>query len=280
MKVSYWLRYVRALQRGPRPGVAKLSPIDTLRRITSSDLSFARFGDGELKLALYRRGLRFQDHSERLERMLNEALLQRNDRLLRACNHLYASIPEERWLVRYEHYPKAPDACMTLLEPNDVMVLRRQRQQREYLRHWRIVESETGLYVYGEATVFYLGLYLDNYVNGTINEVLDLFRALFNGRRILFVGPERPMGGESFRAQIDTMKRIGLRDAQFITVPETNAFEHSDAVLGQILDTTGIDDVFLQAGPAATVWAYQLAGRIDGRVLDVGSFNMQLRYLA
>jgi hypothetical protein len=38
-------------------------------------------------------------------------------------------------------------------------------------------------------------------------------------------------------------------------------------------------DVFLQAGPLATVLAYELAGRIDARLIDSGALNAQVSYL-
>jgi hypothetical protein len=279
LNFGYWFRYSQALIRGPRPGIKKLSAIETLRRLVDAGSSLARFGDGELKGALYGRGLRFQRHSTRLQEKLNEALLRSNPLVVPCFNHDFTIGPEWPHVVEYERYPKTPDGHVTIHAPDDVMVLHRRRQHREYRRHWRIIESEAEVGTYGTATVFFLGLYLEHYSNGAMEEVLDLFRQLFRGRRILFVGPEQPLGGDSFRDQEGLMRRIGLRDAKFIDIPRTDAFEHSDDVQRRILDTTGFDDVFLQAGPAATVWANELAGRIDGRVLDVGSLNTQLRYL-
>jgi hypothetical protein len=253
--------------------------VETLRRVVENNAALARFGDGELKLAFYGRGLRFQNHSRELAAALNRVLLMPRERLLVCFNSLFAETAEWPWIARYQRYGKVGEATRTLHAPDDIMIFRRPQQRREYRRHWKIIEKETEISVYGAATVFFLGLYVDNYADGTMEEVLDLFRALFAGRRILFVGPAEPTGGDSFRRLEGAMRRLGLREATFIDVPATNAFEYSDEVVRTILNTTQFDDVFLQAGPAATVWASELAGRIEGRVLDVGSLNTQLGYL-
>jgi len=110
--------------------------------------------------------------------------------------------------------------------------------------------------------------------------VLDEFRALFAGRRMLFVAPETPMGGASFRAELPRLRTLGLRDAEFMAIPATDSFEHYDAILDAIRGRRGFDDIVIQAGPAATVASYDLAGTLDARVIDAGSLNTQLRYLA
>lgn len=275
---NYLVRQLRARLGKPRQ-VEQLSLAETLRRVIEDGVALSRFGDGELKLVLYVGALRFQRHSWALETALNRVLFTPNDRVLRCFNGVFAASPQWEWVARYERYPKTPDGFRTVHEPNDIMVLERARRQSEFVRHWRIVRHETELETYGSAEVFFLGLYVDAYAAGTMEAVLDKFRALFSGRRILFVCPERPMGGLSFPEQAETMQRLGLKSAQFIRVPEIDAFEHTARIREEILATKGFDDLFIQAGPAATVWAYDLAERIDGRVLDVGSLSAQLRYL-
>ncbi len=276
--MNYWLRSLRARLSEPRR-IERLDNEETLRRVIEDGSALSRFGDGELKLALYGRGLRFQRHSPALEAALGEALLVPKAGVLACFNNMFADRAEQEWVARYERYPKVPDAFRSIHEHNDTLVLRRRRQQREYRRHWRIIAHETGLDTYGSAGVFFLGLHVEEYARGEMETVLDRYRTLFRGRRILFVCPDRPMGGLSFPEQLSTMQRLGLKDAQFIKVPETDAFEHSAEIRQAILGATGFDDLFLQAGPAATVWAYEFAGRIDGRVLDVGSLSTQLRHL-
>lgn len=276
--MNYWLRALRARFSAPRL-IERLGNEETLRRVIDDGVALSRFGDGELKLALYGKGLRFQRHSPALEAALAEALLVPKAGVLACFNTMFAENAEQEWVARYERYPKNPDGYRSIHAHNDILVLRRSRQQREYRRHWRIIAGESGVDTYGSAGVFFLGLHVEEYARGEMEAVLDRYRALFNGRRILFVCPDRPMGGLSFAEQLGTMQRIGLRDAQFIKVPETDAFEHSAEVRQAILASTGFDDLFIQAGPAATVWAHQFAGRIDGRVLDVGSLSTQLRHL-
>jgi hypothetical protein len=75
------------------------------------------------------------------------------------------------------------------------------------------------------------------------------------------------------------MRRLGLVAADYSAVPSIDAFASINAIEAAILSRRGFDDVFIQAGPVATVLASELAGRIDGRVLDVGSLNTQVHFL-
>jgi hypothetical protein len=75
------------------------------------------------------------------------------------------------------------------------------------------------------------------------------------------------------------MRQLGMIDAAFIDIPSTNAFAMIDEIEAQIRARRGFDDVFIQAGPVATVLAAELAGKIEARLLDVGSLNTQVRFL-
>jgi len=251
----------------------------TLDAMLDEGAKLSRFGDGELKLIFARRGLRFQPVSRALTAALEAALFEPKPGYLACYNTQFMQADEWMWLTAFERYGQKLGTRTTLIEPDDAIVLSRRRQADEYRRYWKRVSRRTQMSAYGAAGVFFLGLYVDAYREGRMDEVLDKFRRLFNGRHILFVAPAKPMGGQSFAEQVPLMRRLGLRSAQFITVPETDAFAATPRVLAEIAAARGYDDIFLSAGPAASVWAHQLAGKRDGRVLDVGSFNTQLRYL-
>lgn len=272
-----WLSTLSGVRReSPR----SLSLEETLDAMLASGVSLSRFGDGELKLAFARRGLRFQPVSRELAAALEAALFDPKGGYLACYNTQFMQANEWVWLTDFERYGQKLGTRTTLVAPGDAIVLSRKRQADEYRRYWKRLVRRTNIRSYGAAGVFFLGLYIDAYREGRMDEVLEKFRGLFRGRHVLFVAPARPMGGQSFAEQVPLMRRLGLRSAQFITVPETDAYAATPRVLAEIAEARGYDDIFLSAGPAASVWAHQLAGRRDGRVLDVGSFNTQLRYLA
>jgi hypothetical protein len=274
---ALWLRGVQASRR-IAPHILDLE--QTLDAMLAEGVSLSRFGDGELKLAFARRGLRFQPVSRELTAALEAALFEPKNGYLACYNTQFMQADEWVWLTAFERYGQKLGTRTTLVTPDDAIVLSRRRQAAEYRRYWKRLSRRTHMKTYGAAGVFFLGLYTEAYQQGRTEEVLDKFRQLFNGRRILFVAPTTPMGGQSFAEQVPLMRRLGLKSAHFIAVPETDAYAATPRVLAEIEKARGYDDIFLSAGPAASVWAHQLAGRHDGRVLDVGSFNTQLRYLA
>ena len=111
---GYWLRLLRAHLHAARP-IVQLDMFQTLRRIVDDNVALARFGDGELKLAFYRRGLRFQRHSKELASELNRVLLVPREHLLVGFNTVFARTANWQWIARYQRYGKAgeaPGACI------------------------------------------------------------------------------------------------------------------------------------------------------------------------
>jgi hypothetical protein len=251
----------------------------TLDRLLDEGCSLSRFGDGELKLAYRKKSLRFQPVSKSIVQGLADALEIERPGHVPCTNFQFMGQFDWIRLAGYERYATSSGTRISLEKPDDALVLHRKKATLEYRAYWRRVQKASRIPVFGSAGVFFLAFYIEAYRAGRMEEVLGKFRSLFNGRRILFVAPVKPMGGQSFAEQVPLMQQLGLRSAQFITVPDTDAFAETDRVMVEIDGARGFDDIFLQAGPAASVWAHMLAGKFEGRVLDVGSLNTQLRYL-
>jgi hypothetical protein len=259
--------------------ITKLSPFDTLRAVVDSNLCLARFGDGEIAYSLQGKRLRFQRWHRALAEKLEEILLAPHNRVLVAYNHIFTSTDEVRLIARYDRYGKKFDRYETLVTPDDIGILQRRRARRNYLRCWDVIAAETNVREFGEAFGLSLSLYVEEYKHGEMEKVRNKFRQLFERRRILFVVPAQPSGGPSFAELEPDMRRIGLLSAQYVSIPAAHAYEHAEEIVGKILNHTSFDDVFIQAGPTATWMAAALAEHIDGRVLDVGGLNTQVRHL-
>lgn len=261
-------------------GGARLSLLETLQRVTRDNMSVARFGDGECRMAFSDKGIEFQRPSAALREALMRVLVEPRAGVLPTFNHYYHDHLLIEWIAAYERYPKAYAFHRSRRAPRDVGVLWRPRDLLMYRSYWAKIRRATRQRAFGDTSMFYLGCYLDEYGRGEMDVVFDEFRRLFDGRRILFVAPEAPMGGASFREEAARLRAIGLLEAEFLAVPATDAFEQYPAILDSIRARRWRGDIFIQAGPAATVAAYDLAGETDGRVIDAGSLNTQLRYLA
>jgi hypothetical protein len=276
---TFQFRLARARMSGARNGIQKLTGMETLDAILRDGKSIARFGDGEIGYCLNGKRLRFQRWHRQLAERMQAILIDASPRVLPTYYHVLTSTDVHRSLVRYDRYGKQFDRFETLRSENDVGILMRARAQRNYARCWTVVTAETSNAQFGETSVFFLGGYLDEYAQGRMGDVTDRFRRLFDGRRILFVAPEKPLGGPSFTELEPDMRRLGLRSAQYVAIPNQHAFEHAHDIEAAILAKTGYDDIFIQAGPMATWMASALADRVDGRVLDVGALNTQVRHL-
>jgi hypothetical protein len=258
--------------------IEKLSLYETLRRIVHDKVTIARFGDGDCRQAYFQKAQVYQPWTPLLRDRLRQVLVEPKPGVLPCFNHHYRRHALIEWVADYERYPKKYAFRRSRRAPDDVGVLWRPRDVIAYHYYWSRIRLETHQPVFGDACVFFMGLYVDEYAEGRFEEVRELFRSLFSERRILFVASDSPLGGASFREEMDKLKSIGLRGADILTIPSTDAFAHYDQILAEIR-RRDFDDVFIQAGPTATIAAYDLAGTIKGRIIDAGSLNTQIRYL-
>ena len=279
MNISFELRHMLARVRKRTPSILRLNNFSTLQRIVNEPISLSRFGDGELRYCLKKKSLEFQQWVPDLSCRLERALLRPTQNLLQCFNHAFEGSDTVRWVIPLQRSDKEYIRVESLLREGDIGVLRRDRQRKLYIECWRIIESQTQVLTYGEATVFFLGLYLDEYASGRIEEVKCLFRQMFYRKRILFVCPSTPLMGESFVRLEPQMRRFGLISAQFIEAPSVNAFGVMERVTEQICRSRGFDEIFIQAGPVASVLAAELTEKLNVRILDVGSLNTAIPYL-
>jgi hypothetical protein len=155
----------------------------------------------------------------------------------------------------------------------------KRRQRRAYVERWLRIARQTRIRTFGDTNCFRIDGFFKEFEKGQLDQVKDDFQALFRNRRILFVCPKTPKGGDSFEALEPTLRAIGLRDAQYIFVPEVDAASVEDDIRREIDRKSNYDDIFIQAGPLATVLAYELAGTIEGRVIDSGRLNKSVVFL-
>lgn len=263
-----------------RGNPARLTCLDTLRAVTREGLSVTRFGDGECPMAFTTKSIEFQQWSPELRDGLLRTLSDPKPQLLTTFNHLYHDHLFVSWIAQSERHPKRYAFRRSLQDKADVGILWCPRDMLMCRRYWSLIRARRHHDRWGDTSMFYPGCYLEDYAQGRMDEVKDEFRKPFAGRRTLFVAPETPMGGTSFREEGAGLRAIALRDADFLAIPAINAFEHYDEILAEIRRRPGFDNVFIQAGPAATAAASDLSGTIETRVIDAGSLNTPLRYLA
>ena len=264
-----------------RKGPVLLDRVETLAHALETGCSIARFGDGELGLAFPAtgsacRGIHFQAYDRNLSDRLKAILLHPHQKVLVCFNNAFARSAEQSMVLDYEPTSKPYRRLLSIQRSSDVGVFERKQECRSYVRYLRKIQRLGSQELLGDATCFVLGLFFKQYIEGDIAEVCSLYRRFFSGRRVLFVGPKTPLHGASFLSLVEQGIIMSPRETALLTVPDRNCFSHYDYILMEILKHRPLDAVFIQAGPAATVLAADLAVNHGLTAYDVGSFNISL----
>lgn len=260
---------------GPSPEL--LNGLETLERAVKGNLSIARFGDGEMSFVfpgIVSRDLPFQKRDAALSQQLR-AIFERDDpRVLTCYNNHYMQREEISIVLDFERSKKRYSSYRSIHRLNDVGVL---TGRAKLYRRWnRQLRARYSVKTLGEAMCFFLSIYDEAYQRGTIGMVLDAYRRLFEGRRVLIVAPERPLHGVSFLELVKRKVIVSPSDVAFVEIPDRECFSHRRQILSSILAAREPDVVMLQAGPTATVLAFELATRHGITTYDVGSLNTSL----
>ena len=251
----------------------------TLETIISTNKSIARFGDGELALALKGVSLPFQSYNPKLAEQLLDIIRSTSNEILICMNNSFmrnASVP---WIIKYERSHKAYHKFESILNHNDIGILHRNREFRMYNAAFKIAFGNDLPCIIGDATFLMLGLYYKQYKNGDINLIIDKFRKLIHSKNLLIVCPVSPLMSPSFMDMDYILKSNGAKSVKYIHIPNIDAYAYYNEILHKILNSKCFDEVWLQCGPMATVMAYDLSVKYKIKAYDVGSLNASIQYL-
>jgi hypothetical protein len=266
--------------------VSLLDRMETLLYAIDNDISMARLGDGELFLAFARidplcrilawakNGIDFQPFSAELSKRLWDTLTIRNDRFLVCYNNSFMQNAKHHMVMEYERSEKKYEKLISIRKENDIGVLLRVREQGSYVRKFEAILKHSNITTWGESTCVWLAAFCKEYKEQRLFEVLDAYRLLLEGKRVLFVCPEHPLLGSSFQSLASRGIIQSPRSIQFLEIPNKNAFAYYDSIKRDILKHQDVDCVFVQAGPTATALVADLA--TDMIAFDVGSWNVSL----
>jgi len=280
-RMAQWNPFVREASEKNRKTIELLGRRETLERAVLDGLSIVRYGDGELFLAARRylssfRGIVFQKKDRQLSARLRRLLYTPVPNVLVCYNNYFMANDEYRIVLPYERTKKEYSGYETVFSPNDVALLSRPRERTFYEREFENIRMKTKLRTFGEASCFWLSLCHEEYATGAIDGILLLYRRLLQGKRVLFVAPDDPIAGSSFRALCRQGVIASPRSVDFLSIPESDCFDYYGDIRTKVASFPDVDAVFIQGGPTATVLAADLAAR-DGLVAcDVGSWNISL----
>ena len=104
---------------------------------------------------------------------------------------------------KYERSKKKYIKSITVKSENDIGILFRKDEQVFYKRYLKYIRNHSKLKILGEATVFFLDRYINEYKKNKIKYVQRLYTKLFKDKNILFVSPESPLMTPSFQFLVE-----------------------------------------------------------------------------
>lgn len=265
-------------------GIQLLNKKETLKYVLNNNLSLVRYGDGDISLTFLTgrpgyKGVFFQKADKLLAEKLQDALFSPIDNLLVTIEITFMHTSEQYVILNYERSPKKYKRYLSIFSENDIGILhdwKTRRFQLFYIYYFFKILRRSSVTVFGDARCFFASYFWPEYCRNQMSEIFNLYKSFFADRRVLFVSPEEPLIGVSFRTLVNNGIIKSIKEAYFISVPNNNAFGQYDIILKKILKFKNIDAVFLQCGPTATVMAAELTKNYGRLAYDVGSFNTAL----
>lgn len=254
---------------------------ETLEYCVQHDCSIARFGADEMSFAIQGRapdfeGLEFQRPDPRLAILLLEILNEPREGLLLCFNNSFLRESERRVVLDYERDAQSYARTMSVHRKKDIGLLDRSVDRRAHEKYFDFICRNTSLDRLGDATCFDLCYFRREYEQKKIADVFALYKKLFDGRNVVFVGPDQPRIGRSFKALVKDGVIKSPSQTEFLAVPERDEFAVYEELLQKILEFRQADAVFIQAGPTAAALAAELAWKHGVRAFDAGALNVSL----
>lgn len=270
--------FYRPRQRDDLPTV--LSRTETLKHALQNFVPLSRFGDGEMQMARYYKypsytGIHFQRAHRDLGERLYALLIEPPKGLLLTLNFSMQE-SRRRVVIRYERSKKVYGEYESVHSHCDVGILDR----RKTARYWRTQLNSSlkmsKAKVLGDATCFILSDFYHEYATRSLDSVLMLYSEFFANKKVLFVGPDTPHMGPSFQQLVHQGTITSPSSIEFLSIPSQNCFENYEWIKRSIVSHSGIESVFIQAGPTATVLVADLWVNHGLLCYDVGSWGVSL----
>lgn len=258
-----------------------LGRLETLQHAIHHNLGIVRFGDGEMTFAFNGHnskfsGIPFQEANSDLSSRLRGILQNQTKNVLVCFNNSFSKQDRYFCILDYERGAKSYSNFDSVNKSRDVGILVRKREYHLYRNWLKRIQSFSSIQILGEATCFMLSFFYEEYKENRIIEVCDLYRQMFIDRHIVIVAPNTPLMGDSFVELVKAGVIVSPKQVSFIPIPPQNCFRQYKEILASILSLKNVDAVMIQAGPTATILAYELACLHGILAYDVGSLNVSI----
>ena len=248
----------------------QLSGLETLEKLDMERLSFARFGEGEFRLAFCQGDTIYENCSRSQSRMLRSILLNDDTKhTLLGLNLLFSKSHEITWVTEYMRTTKEVARFRSVKKLNDISISRIELTD-EYRRFLKVMGKYSKASTLGEASCFSLGTYIQEYSEDRLDEVRTLVARIFQANKTLLISPSTPQSGGNLLERF-VAKKWDLGEVTHYEIPQKNAFSEYDQILSYVDRKSNLFDLaVVQGGATASILASELPRRYGIRTLDVG----------
>ena len=222
--------------------------LETIDCLVDSNISIARFGDGEISLMLELDSPHFQNVDKKLAERLKEVLSSNNENIMIGIINIFGSLNEYK-------------------EKDSRFLLEFLAKYRDDFYKYINMDQQ-----YYDAAVTRPYISIEDSNLSVV--IFDKFKQLWRDKDIVIVE------GDKSRLGVGNDLFAGAKSISRILCPAENAFAKYDEILEKCKKESR-DKLFLLAlGPTATVLAYDMA-KLGYRALDIGHIDIEYEwYLA
>lgn len=219
---------------------------ETLNKVIKEKCSMARYGDGEVFIAVKAKGVGFQHYNEELSNRLQKILKCNDDNILVCLHDCYYKINVDRTDSEKEYWRK---------------------QLQTYGIKLNALLDKSKIYYNATCTRIY-SVFKDK---SKSKALFELFKKIWEKRDVVIIE------GEKSRIGVNNDLLDNTSSIERILVPAEDAYEKYDKIYNEAIKIDKNKLILIAAGPTATVLAYDLS-KMGYQAVDIGHIDIEYEW--
>lgn len=239
------LKFIYGKYKLKRPIVKSIE--DTLNKVINEKCSMARFGDGEVFIAIKAGGVGFQHYNDELSNRLQKILRCKENNLLICIHDAYSKINHDRTDSEKEYWKK---------------------HLRKYGLKINVLLDKSKIYYNATCTRIY-SVFKDK---SKSKALFKLFKKIWENRDVVIIE------GEKSRIGVNNDLLDNANSIERILIPAEEAYNKYDEIYKEAIKIDRNKLILIAAGPTATVLAYDLS-KLGYQAVDIGHIDIEYEWL-
>lgn len=243
-KKNFKLKLINGKYMLKKPAVKSIE--ETLNKVINEKCSMARFGDGEVFIAVKSGGVGFQHYNDELSNRLRKILSCKENNLLICIHDAYSKINHDRTDSEKEYWKK---------------------HLQKYSLKLNALLDKSKVYYNATCTRIY-SVFNDK---SKSKELFNLFKKIWENRDVVIIE------GEKSRIGVNNDLLDNANSVERILVPAEEAYNKYDKIYREAIKIDKKKLILIAAGPTATVLAYDLS-KLGYQAIDIGHIDIEYEW--